>query len=150
MMTPARRGRALAGALLAAGAACTAAALTAGLGAVGALPGYLVVMVPVWAVASGAAGVAAVALSVALAVRVRLLGAPRVPARAWLALVAGAVAVGLAGAYVDTRVWADGVRPPGAVDGGVVLALTAAGVCGVVAGWRAVAAPGPEDGGDAA
>ena len=149
MMAPARRGRALAGALLAVGTACTAAALTAGLGAVGSVPGYLMVMVPVGAVAAGAAGVAVVVLSVALAVRVRLLGAPRVPARAWAALVAGAVAVGLAGAYVDTRVWADGVCAPGAVDAGVVLALTAAGVCGVVAGRRAVAAPGPV-GGDAA
>ena len=149
MTTPVRRGRALAGALLAVGTAGTTAALTAGLGAVGSVPGYLMVMVPVGAVAAGAAGIAAVVLSVAVAVRIRLLGAPRVPARAWSALVAGAVAVGLTAAYVDTRVWADGVRPPGAVDAGVVLALTAAGACGVVAGWRAVAAPGPV-GGDAA
>ena len=148
-MAPARRGRALAGALLAVGAACTAAALTAGLGAVGAVPGYFLVMVPVWAVAVGAGGVAAVALSAAVAVRVRLLGAPRVPARAWAALVAGAAAVGLAAAYVDTRVWADGVCAPGAVGGGVVLALAAAGACGVAAGWRAVAAPGPVGGGAA-
>ena len=148
-MSPARRGRALAGALLAVGTAVTTTALTAGLGAVGAVPGYVLAMVPVWAVAAGAAGVAMVVLSAAVAVRVRLLGAPRVPARAWLALAAGAVAVGLAAAYVATRVWADGVCPPGAVDGGVVLMLMAAGACSVAAGGRAAVDPEPI-GGDAA
>ena len=147
-MTPTRRGRALAGALLAVGTAVTTTALTAGLGAVGTVPGYLMVMVPVQAVAAGAAGVAMVVLSVAVAVRIRLRGAPRVPARAWLALVAGAVAEGLTAAYVATRVWADGVCPPGAVDAGVVLMLMAAGAYGVAAGGSAVVDPEPI-GGDA-
>ena len=148
MTTPTRRGRALAGALLAVGAACTVSALTAGLGAVGAVPGYLMVMVPVQAVAAGAAGVAMVVLSVMVAVRIRLTGAPRVPARAWLALAAGAAAEGLMGAYVATRVWADGVCRPGAVDGGVVLVLMVAGAYGVAAGGFAVVDPEPI-GGDA-
>ena len=149
MMTPTRRGRALAGALLAVGTAVATTALTTGLGAVGAMSGYLLVMVPVQAVVAGAAGAAMVVLSVAVAVRIRLRGAPRVPARAWLALVAGAVAEGLVGAYVGTRVWTDGVCPPGAVDAGVVLMLTAAGAYGVAAGGRAVVDSEPI-GGDAA
>lgn len=148
-MTPTRRGRALAGALLAVGTAVATTALTTGLGAVGAMSGYLLVMVPVRAVAAGAAGVAMVVLSVAVAVRIRLRGAPRVPARAWLALAAGAVAEGLTAAYVGTRVWADGVCRPGAVDAGVVLVLMAAGAYGVAAGGRAVVDSEPV-GGDAA